>query len=511
MGVYFQGNGDVQIGKLPTKTSQSSSPYQKIGEILNFIQTKYVDSVDMDHLADVAANAILQELDPNSYYITREQAISVNQRMQGNLEGIGIEFFVFRDSVYVIDVLPDGPAESSVLSKGDIILSVDDSLVSGNGLSLNEIVELFRGESGSKVLLNIYRPTESRKIEVELTRGTVPVNSVGAAYMMDDDLLYIKLNSFTSRSYREFMQAIERNVDENKEFDLILDLRHNPGGYLQEAIKILSQFFRRSGLPLVYTRGSSIQERVYKTSGQNFYRIGKIAVLIDGASASASEIVAGVTQDMDRAIIVGSPSFGKGSVQEHYRLSDQSAMRLTVSRYYIPSGRAIFKSQQLADGADAFYYSEGANDEFLTRNGRRVEQGSAIQPDILVEADSLFTHNNFEPILRIINRLAFVYYLASFQAGQDVESFLSNLSTLPYTWKEDFMELAEEEYGNRDLEEMIYDHSDRISGFLKARKARYFAGSTAYQKVLNEYDPVVRAAIEALENDYQAMLNRSAE
>lgn len=508
MGIYFQGNGEVQIGKIPSKSSHSASPYQKLGEILNFIQTKYVDSVDMDYLADVAARAILQELDPNSYYITREQAISVNQRMQGNLEGIGIEFFVFRDSVYVIDVLPSGPAESSELARGDIIISVDDSLVSGNGLNLNEIVEYFRGEAGSRVSLEIYRPADSRKIELQITRGTVPVNSVGAAYMLEDDLLYIKLNSFTSRSYREFMQAIERNVDETKEFDLILDLRHNPGGYLQEAIKILSQFFRRSGLPLVYTRGSSIQERVYKSSGQNFYRIGKIAILIDGASASASEIVAGVTQDMDRAIVVGSPSFGKGSVQEHYRLSDESAMRLTVSRYYMPSGRAIFKSDELEEGGEAIYYSEGSNSEFLTRNGRPVVQGSAIQPDILVEADSLFTHSNFEPILRIVNRLAFVYYLESLEAGFNLDPSSSISPDLPDVWREDFMEMAEEEYGNRDLEVLIYDHSDRIAGFLKARKARYYAGSTAYQRVLNNFDPVVRAAVEALINDYQAMLNR---
>jgi carboxyl-terminal processing protease len=508
MGAMFQSNGGVQVIKSERSKSASSGSYEKLGEILNFIQTKYVDSVDVDHLADVAARAMLKELDPNSYYISRADAVAVNNRMQGNLDGIGIEFFVFQDTVHIIDVLADGPAENAELKRGDVILAVNDSVVSGHQRELGEIIEIFRGESGTVARIEVLRPSTGEISEINVQRGSVPLSSVGASYMIEDDLLYVKLNSFTSRTYREFMESIESSIVEGETIDLVLDLRHNPGGYLQEAIKILSQLFPRAGTELVKTRGSSIQERVYKSSGQQFFRIGKIAVLIDGASASASEIIAGVVQDLDRAIVVGTESYGKGSVQEHYRLRDESAIRLTVSRYFIPSGRSIYKKDR-----DEYYkgeFTDGSFDAdrtYFTDNGREVFEGQAIRPDIIVESDSFFTHSSFADVMLVVNRLAFVYYrdlvnskTADIQSFEDVQ--------IPARWKQDFQKLAEAEFGDTELLYKAKENPERVGDFLRARMARYFFGENGYYQVLNQTDPVVLTAREALYGDYQAMLEK---
>ncbi len=506
LGVFFNGSSNVQIIKSDKSRSVSSGSMHKLGEILNFVQTKYVDSVDVDHLADVAARAILEELDPNSYYISREETAAVNQRMQGNMEGIGVEFFVFRDSLHIIDVFPDGPADKADIRTGDVILSVNDSLVTGMDRTLEDIMTLMRSEPERPVRLELFRPSEGVINEIIVTRGTVPINSIGASYLIDDNLLYVKINSFTSRTYREFMESIESNIDEFEEFDLILDLRHNPGGYLQEAVKILSQMFGQSGMELVKTRGYSSQERVYRTTGQQFFQVGKVAVLIDGASASASEIIAGVLQDKDRGIVVGTPSYGKGSVQEHYRLRDDSAIRLTVSRYYIPSGRSIYKKEE------GDYYSSDVADEsfdvgqaFLTANGRKVFEGRAIEPDILIEQDSFLTKRSYSRFRNTINRLAFVYFRESLGSTEENTSTGTAIE-IPEDWKEDFLELAEEEFGNRDIEEDLMKYSERVQNLLKARIARYEYGQASYYKQLNRDDPFVIMATEALYSDYQAML-----
>ena len=499
LGVWFQGEGKSTLVQ-----SEHSSAYHKLGEILNFVQTRYVDTVDIDRLADVAAEAILNELDPHSYYIPQEKSAAITNRMQGNLEGIGVEFFLFLDTVYVVDVIANSPASKVDLLPGDAILAINDTLVSGLEREMSEIVELFRGPVDSEVRLRTLRNAEEKEREVVVKRGTVPINSVGSSYLIEEDLLYLKLNSFTARSYSEFMQVIEENVAGKEKIDLILDLRHNPGGYLQEAIKILSQLFPQAGKTMVKTKSHSKMEKTYRSNGRNFFHIDRVVVLIDGASASASEIVAGVVQDLDRGLVIGSKSFGKGSVQEHYRLRDNSAIRLTVSKYYIPSGRAIFREEDwVADNG-------GATDEeasFYTTNGRLVPEGKAIQPDILVDVNSMFSHADFNKYLQFINQLAFSYFRD--EAGQIQEYSAEYLNQLiPQTWQTDLLELLEEEDGKRDLENLLEENSERVYSFLEARLGRFIFGSNLYYEVLNRTDPVVRTAIEALESDYQAMLSR---
>jgi len=489
-GIFFQTQSGTELVR--GSHGQHLNSYHKLGEILNFIQTKYVDSVDIDHLADVAANAILKELDPHSYYIPKSEAEAVSNRMQGNMDGIGVEFFVFKDTVYIIDFVPGSPAANSRMKKGDIILSINDSLISGKQLELSDIVKFFRGAESSLVTIEGICFDTKEKYQLELIRGPIPLSSLGASYLVEDGLLYVKINSFTSRTYREFMEVVEHYATTEKGTDLILDLRHNPGGYLQEAVKILSQFVAASGKPLVKTRGASTIERTYRSTGKRFFNIDKIAVLIDGASASASEIIAGVLQDLDRAVVVGTQSFGKGSVQEHFILNDDSAVRLTVSQYFMPSGRAIFRDEIATSEVDD-------QKSFSTNNGRLVTQGQAIIPDIIVEPDSLFSHVDFNRTLAAVNRLAFSYFKNKLSLWKDANPSMDDLH-VPEVWFEDLLLMAESTEESELIEAFYSGDKDRLKSFLLARMGRFYFGDEAYFRVLNETDPVFTTALDVIQN-----------
>lgn len=490
-GIYFQTSNETQVVRGASHTTHLSS-YHKLGEILNFVQTKYVDSVDIDYLADVAAKAILKELDPHSYYIPRKEAEAVTNRMQGNMEGVGIEFFVFQDTVYIIDLVPGSPAAESSLKKGDIIVTINDSLVSGVNRELSEIVEFFRGPESSFVAIDAMCSISGDKYSVELLRRPIPLSSLGASYLVEEGLLYVKINSFTSRTYSEFMETIEDYASRETGTNLILDLRHNPGGYLQEAIKILSQFVAASGKPLVRTKGASTIERTYRSTGRRFFNVDKIVVLIDGASASASEIIAGVLQDLDRGVVIGNQSFGKGSVQEHFVLNDNSAVRLTVSQYFMPSGRGIFKNEFAEKSYDDL-------EKFSTPNGRYVTQGQAIVPDIIVEPDSLFSHANFNQTLAIVNRLAFSYFINNLSSVESPESLISE-SIIPHNWLEDLLLMAESQEEKQLIEDFYNNDNHRLHSFLNARVGRFFFGDDIYFQLLNETDPVFNTAVEVIQN-----------
>lgn len=499
-GIYFQTSNETQVIRSPH--TQHLSSYHKLGEILNFVQTKYVDSVDIDHLADVAAKAILKELDPHSYYIPRKEAEAVTNRMQGNMDGIGVEFFVFKDTVYIIDFVPGSPAAESRLKKGDVIMYINDSLVSGVNRELYEIVDFFRGPESSFVGIDAVCSISGEEYSVELLRGPIPLSSLGASYLVEEGLLYVKINSFTSRTYREFMEAVEEYSLPESGTNLILDLRHNPGGYLQEAIKILSQFVAVSGKPLVRTKGASTIERTYRSTGRRFFNMDKIVVLIDGASASASEIIAGVLQDLDRGVVIGHQSFGKGSVQEHFVLNDNSAVRLTVSQYFMPSGRGIFKNEL------AQKVSQQDLEKFSTPNGRYVTQGQAIVPDILVEPDSLFSHANFNQTLAVVNRLAFSYFINNLSFIESPDFYISD-SIIPENWLNDLLLLAESQDEKQLIVDFYDNDSPRLYSFLKARLGRFFFGDDVYFQILNETDPVFNAAIEVIQNGEIAGILRS--
>src|SRR4030095_10619993 len=317
--------------KLPRRT-----PLQ---EVLDLVRLKYVDAINTDTLADDAIEEMLTHLDPHSIYIPASKLQEVNEDLQGNFEGIGVEFQIIDDTVHVTSVLPEGPSDVAGLQAGDQFLKVGDSLVAGNKINPDRIKKLLRGPGTSQVKLAMLRNHEQKVFTVR--RGTIPLPSLDAAYMLDQGVGYIKLNKFAETTYEEFMQSLE-NLKKNKLKQLILDLRGNGGGILQEAVQIADEFLDDQKL-IVYTQGNKIPKETYNAKPEGLFENGKLIVLVDELSASASEVLAGSLQDWDRATIVGRRSFGKGLVQEQYQLSDASALRLTVARYYTPLGRSIQK------------------------------------------------------------------------------------------------------------------------------------------------------------------------
>lgn len=385
----------------------------KVEEILRFIDARYLENQDKTALEDAAIHAIVHELDPHSTYISLDNIAKVNESLNGNFDGIGIEFFILDDTIYVVGVIDGGPSDKAGLQKGDKIIMINDTLVSGKGIYHKSVVDNLKGEAGSNVKLKVKRTGEKALKEINITRGHIPMYSVDVAYMLNKNTGFIKINRFSSTTYAEFMTALEELVNNHKMQNLVLDLRHNPGGYLDAATKMLGELFTARKL-LVYTEGRSHHRLERNSTGQCKFNIGKVAILIDENSASASEIMAGAIQDHDRGLVIGRRSFGKGLVQEQYKLSDGSALRLTVARYFTPSGRYI---QKPYDGSEGIYgedleqrYNSGElyhrdsihvkdSTVYKTSGGRTVFGGGGIIPDIFIPLDTTL----FDPYFLSIN------------------------------------------------------------------------------------------------------------
>lgn len=398
--------------------------FGQVEELIRFVESRYVDSVDRNELVEAGINEILTKLDPHSIYISPEQLNRINSEMKGSFQGIGVEVYYIEDTVNIIRVLPGGAAEKAGLKPFDQIISVNDSVVAGNPeLAYDDIRKMLRGDNGLDLNLEIKRIHIPEHISIDLTVGDVDINSVDAGFSIDEKTGYIRINKFSSTTYKEFMMHYEDLVEGGVE-DIIIDLRNNPGGYLPEATNILSQLFGNEKRMLVYTEGRNDKRQEYKSTGKAFFPVDDIAILIDENSASGSEIIAGAIQDWDRGIIIGRRSFGKGLVQEQYRLSNGGAIRLTVARYYTPVGRSI---QRTYDDYDAYYhdfhdrYESGElfqNDTIVHQDTqvfktkilkREVHGGGGITPDVFVPADSLYYDPVFVEILSTIPRMTFEY------------------------------------------------------------------------------------------------------
>ncbi len=313
------------------------SPMQ---EVLDLINMKYVDSVRIDTLGDKLIQNMLNKLDPHSIYITADQLNDVNDDLRGNFSGIGVEFQIFYDTVNVLNVIKDGPSDKAGLQVGDKIIRVNDTtLIAGKKLQPDNIRKLLRGERGSNVKVTVLR--DKKLIPVVITRGAIPLPSVDVAYMLDSTTGFIHLSKFSETTYGEFMQSLEKLQAQGLK-KLILDLRGNGGGFLNQAVNIADEFLDGSKM-IVYTQGANVPKYEYHSKKEGFFEQGKLALLVDEGSASASEVLAGALQDWERATIIGRRTFGKGLVQEQFGLSDGSALRLTVARYYTPLGRNIQK------------------------------------------------------------------------------------------------------------------------------------------------------------------------
>jgi carboxyl-terminal processing protease len=400
----------VFIGKnLPSGTagekknsifSGTGSKNDKFSQILGLIEDEYVDTVNTSQLTDEAIAALLEQLDPHSAYIPPVDLQGVNEDMEGNFDGIGIEFNIVNDTIVVVAAISGGPSEKLGIRSGDRIVKIEGKNVAGIKIKNDEVIKSLRGKKDTKVKVEISRRNVKELIPYTITRDKIPIYSLDASYMVSDKIGYVKLNRFAETTFDEYYDAFKKLRKQGME-KMILDLRGNPGGYLNIAIALADEFLKKNDM-IVYTEGRSRKREDYKATSEGEFEDQPLVVLIDEGSASASEIVAGSLQDNDRATIIGRRSFGKGLVQEQFEFKDGSAIRLTVARYYTASGRCIQRSY--AEGTEKYYeeiYSEILNKDpkhennkgdtlhkFKTKGGRTVYAGGGIAPDVYVPYDT---------------------------------------------------------------------------------------------------------------------------
>lgn len=377
--------------------------YTKYREILQLIENNYVDSVNTDELVEYSIEKMLEKLDPHTAYINPQDAIAARSQLEGGFDGIGVEFNIYKDTVYVVTPLAGGPSETAGIRSGDKIIKVDDTPLVGAKIENSLVFKTLRGKRGTDVRLTVLRRGENDPKVFTVTRDRIPTYSVDAAYMVDNKTGYLKINRFSETTYDEFKTALE-SLKQQGMTQLLLDLRNNPGGYMDRATSIADEFIAGNKL-LVYTNGKDnrYDRRTFaRIAGQ--FEEGPLVVLIDEGSASASEIVAGALQDHDRALIAGRRSFGKGLVQMPVQLSDGSELRLTISRYYTPSGRSIQKPYVMGQEGDyekdleqrskrgEYYVADSIRNDptkrFKTDGGRVVYGGGGITPDYFIPRDS---------------------------------------------------------------------------------------------------------------------------
>ena len=400
---YFFGSffSNQKNGSLPTFQISKQS---KLNQILDYIENEYVDSTDREKLVDETIENLLQKLDPHSYYITAAELQAMNEPLEGSFEGIGVQFSIQKDTVVIITPISGGPSEQVGVAAGDRIINVDGELIAGNGVKNSDVMRLLKGEGGTKVGIDVLRNGESDLLNFTITRGKIPIYSVDVGYMINDSVGYVKVSRFSRETFNEF-QTIYRKLLNQGMQKMVLDLRGNGGGFMDAAINMVDQFLEKDE-QIVYTEGRARPRQNYLATSSSELKNIDLAVLIDETSASASEIVAGAIQDNDRGIILGRRSFGKGLVQEQSSWADGSATRLTIARYYTPSGRCIQKPYN--NGLEAYHeevmerYENGEMETkdsliiedstvFKTQSGRTVFGGGGITPDIFMPIDTVGT------------------------------------------------------------------------------------------------------------------------
>ncbi len=512
IGMRLQSASPSPMVEAPVSDEVLTFGQGRVEELLRYIEAKYVDEVDREELIRQAINEVLRNLDPHSNYIPAEELQEINEQLEGNFDGIGIEFMVLDDTIVVVAPLSGGPAEAVGVQAGDKIVMIEDSTVAGQQLSNRDIVSLLRGEKGTPVNIGVRRPGENSLLRFNIKRDEIPMHSVDVAYMLDEQTGYVKINRFSATTYEEFVQALEQLVEKKGMRDLVLDLRGNPGGYLQQATNMLSQLFQERGKLLVYTEGRSVNRTEYETSGRAFYSLGDVVVLIDEGSASASEIVAGAVQDHDRGVIIGRRSFGKGLVQEQYPLSDGSALRLTVARYYTPSGRSIQRPYENPEDyeMDMLHRLEEGElstgnlplpdsiQKYYTDNGHVVYGGGGIMPDIYIPLDTTLLDEEY--ILLRQHIPAFIFREATENrqqyANTDLDRFRHQFRVDDALYNK-FLVYARQ-HGQEDLPEETPRLRREIKRYLKARLAKQLFGDEGFFTVWNQDDEMVAKALEVL-------------
>ncbi len=490
------------------KIFATNSKKDKLNRLIDYIDYEYVDQVNTDSIVDVTVNGILENLDPHSVYIPVDDYEDNANDMRGNFVGIGISFYPYKDSIAVIRAIEGGPAEKAGIKGGDRILFADGKPLFGSDIYRDSISEFLKGEINSKVKLTVYRPSENKMIEFKLKRKRVPLVSVDAAYKLTDEIGYIKVNRFSETTYTEFREALDELKDEGIE-TLVLDLRNNPGGYIYAAEKLVDEFLEDDKLILITRNKSGEENRSYATRKGEFEK-GKVYVLVNENSASASEIVAGALQDNDKGTIIGRRSFGKGLVQREMALGDGSAVRLTIARYYTPTGRSIQKPY--GNGNGDYYrdyenrYKNGELEDpeniqvadslrFVTPGGKVVYGGGGIIPDVFVPKDTSVENETLEYISRSGFMGYFIFeYLEknrSFFSGMTFNQFADNFE-IPESLKEEFYAYSAFENAQIDLRK----YSDELGTALKANIAQQLFGTNAFEYFLNDGDTMLNKVME---------------
>jgi carboxyl-terminal processing protease len=488
----------------------------KIARTIKLIKNNYVDSVNVDSVEGVTVNNLLQNLDPHSLYLPPQRAQSINESLDGGFNGIGLEYQLLRDTLYLTQIYAGGPAAAAGLKSGDRVIEVDHKEFSGTRLNNDRINQTFRGEKGSDVLLGVARPGSTKIKPYLIKRGYVDLSSLDAAYMVGSATGYIKISKFASTTDADFRVVLQKLKQSNMK-KLVLDLRENGGGYLNAATALADEFLPKGRL-IVYTKGVHEERQDYFATDSGEFQNGKIAVLIDEYSASASEILAGALQDLDRAVIVGRRSFGKGLVQQQFPFGDGSAVNLTVARYYTPSGRSIQKSYKYGTDSyhneiaermrkgELFSAQSNMNDSifkgptsYRTLKGRKVFSGGGIMPDIFVPAD---TNENTMLVRDLSNQQLFNAYIIdrmqpTLNKFPTAEAFIRhyNIDDNELT---DFIVYASKTIKEMDSGE-IRQSAQTIKIMLKAFAARFKWGDNAYFEAMNVDDITLKKAIQAID------------
>jgi carboxyl-terminal processing protease len=487
------------------------SPVQ---EVLDIINDKYVDSIHADSLSEEAIQGLLSHLDPHSYYIPAVDQVEMNEDLQGNFQGIGVEFQILSDTVNVTNVISGGPSDKAGLQVGDQIIRVNDSVVAGNGITAEKIKKLLRGPGASLVNLTMFRDHAPKQFTI--LRGIIPLPALDAAYMIDKESGYIRINKFSRTTFEEFIEALE-SLEKQGMKKLVLDIRGNGGGIVDEAVNMADEFLGNDEL-IVYTEGRKSPRKEYRAQRPGSFESGKLILLVDEGTASASEILAGALQDWDRASIVGRRTFGKGLVQEPFELNDGSELRLTIARYYTPLGRSIQKPYNKGREAyneeviDRFHNGEvihgdtsnlHAGPVFKTPAGRLVYGGGGITPDFFVALDTTQIPRIISSLYinGTLNNFIYEYYIhnqAELKQFQSPAAFYNGFKKDAEVWN---ALLAFTKRDSINLNGIDPVNRSQVEIRVKALLARFIWRTQGYFYIMNQTDPVIKKAMELLETN----------
>lgn len=506
-GVFI--GGKLNFTDTSDRLFTSNSKKDKLNRLIDYIDYEYVDDVNTDSIVDVTVNGILSNLDPHSTYIPKSELQRVTENMKGDFVGIGVSFYTYRDTITVIRPTEGGPSEKAGIKSGDRIIVADGDSIFGRQWSNEAIIKKLKGEKDSKINLKVYRKGQKKLLDFTVKRSDIPIKSVIAAYMLTSDLGYIKINRFAESTYKEFKKALDQLQNQGAT-KLALDLRDNPGGFLGIAEQIVDEFLEDDKLILFTKNKSGKVEKSFATRKGDFEE-GEVFILINENSASASEIVAGALQDNDKGTIVGRRSYGKGLVQREMALGDGSAVRLTVSRYYTPTGRSIQRPYSNGDNDNYYkdYYKRERNGElndynsikvadslrFTTPKGKVVYGGGGIIPDIFVPLDTSIQNET----LSYIQRSGYISYFVFEELDKDrkvyenvtQKDFINNfiISDDVVIKFQDYLNLKE----NANVTFVAYH--DEMKKLIKAALADQLYGRNIYEEIINSNDDMIEEVI----------------